>query len=538
MNKILNTTTPQRKQQIGINAVVDMMKITIGPRGKNVSLSNGDTVNDGKRIADDVTLKDPTENKGVEKVKNLIRSISSDVGGGRTACGIMYQSLINTGLNLIDRGFNANHIKNGMKMAVEDLNEQLDTLSQPAKGKLKEIATISTESEELGKVIAETIEKVGLDSVVTVEESQSSFGVTSQIEEGLKCNQGYMSPYMVTDADLMEAEYKDIPVFITNKKITSPKDLIPILNTLDSQGKKDLFIIAEDIDEVVLRFCVGLRAQGAFNVLAIKTPGVGDLKKFVLEDLSALTGAIMITDENWEQSLEDKQVIDRATNQSIPTKAIKQGILGKIAKVVSKKDHTIIYSAHDIKAWITTLKTRRELAENKWEKDQYDERIAKLQNGIAVIKVGSSSSDDVKYLKLKIEDGINEAKRALEEGIVVGGNVSLIHAQKNCHNTFTSDDEELGYKIVIEALEGPLRQIVINSGGSPDLVIHEIKNSDSLTSGYNSLDNKVINDMYKEGIVDAVKVVKTVLKYAVTEASLFLSIGGDISNEPKVEINN
>jgi len=482
------------------------MKITIGPRGKNVSLSNGDTVNDGKRIAEDIIpFKDPQKNKGAMKVLKLVKKISTDVGGGRTASAILYQELIKVGMNLLERGFNFNQLKQGMQLAVKDIHEQLDKMSKPAKGHLVQIATISTESEELGKVIADTIEKVGLDSVVTVEESQV-FGVSTELTEGLKFDKGWISPYMVTDKDRLEAVYENIPVLILDKKVTTFSEIQPTLDALVKKKVKDLLIIAEDIDETTLRALAFAKFNGLFNVLAIKTPGIGDMKKFCIEDLCALTGTEITED------------------------ITKEAKLGKAKKIIATKDYSIIMGG-DIKTWITTLKTRRELTDNVWEKDQFNERIAKLQNGIAVIKVGDSSEDNIKYLKLKIEDGINETKRALESGIVMGGNVAFINAVKNSTVMEEFDETALGYNIVLKALEAPLRQIVTNGDGQPDVIVDDIINSTSLTIGYNSLDNETVEDMYKEGIIDATKVVKTVLEYAVNEAILFLSIGGDISEE-------
>lgn len=506
MSKVISFS--KQKQIDGINKVVDLMKITIGPRGKNVSLTNGDTVNDGGRIAEDITFKDSQENKGATKVRNLVRKITRDVGGGRTATAILYQELIKVGMDLLNRGFNFNQLKKGMQLAVKDIHEQLDKMSKPAKGHLEQIATISTESEELGKVIADTIKKVGLDSVVTVEESQS-FGVTSEIADGLKFDKGYMSPYMITDPESLQAVYKDINVLILDNKLNDFGEIKPLLDKMLKDGKKELFIIAEDIDESVLRFFAFGKFNGLFKAIAIKTPGIGDMKKFCLEDLSALTGASVVKD--------------------LKTDKIQ---LGYVKKVISTKDSTTIFSAADIKTWITTLKTRSGLSDNAWEKDQFNERIAKLQNGIAVIKVGASSEDEVKYLKLKIEDGVNETKRALESGIVIGGNISYIYAQKEIKPKTLPNEQVSGYNIVMTAIEAPLKQIVSNGTGQSDVVINIIRNSKNLrTMGYNSLDNTICEDMYKEGIIDATKVVKTVLEYAVNEAILLLSIGGDISEE-------
>ena len=505
MSKII--THSKQKQIDGISEVVGLMALTIGPRGKNVSLSNGDTVNDGKRIAEDIQFKDPQKNKGAVKVLKLVKKISTDVGGGRTATAILYNELIKVGMDLLNRGFNFNEMKKGMRIAVQDIHRELDKMSQSAKGKLEQIATISTESEKLGKVIANTIKKVGLDSVVTVEESQS-FGISSEIADGLKFDKGYLSPYMVTDNERLEAEYKDMSVLIFDGKIGDFGQIKPLIDQLIKENKKELFVIAEDIDESVLRFFAVGKFQGFFKALAIKTPGIGDMKKFILEDLCALTGAEVTKD--------------------LLSKEIK---LGYVKKVVSTKDHTTIFSVADIKTWITTLKTRSELTDNVWEKDQFKERIAKLQNGIAVIKVGASSEDEVKYLKLKIEDGVNETKRALESGIVMGGNVAFIHASKGLVASPHNKDYEAGYSIVLKAINAPLKQIIENGGGKPDEVIYQISTHNNLTAGYNSLDNTIAEDMYVLEIVDATKVVKTVLEYAVNEAILFLSIGGDISEE-------
>lgn len=504
MSKII-TLGEQTKQKLGVDKVVNCMKLTIGPRGKNVSLSNGDTVNDGRRIAEDITLKDHTENKGATRVRNLVRKISSDVGGGRTASGILFQELTTQGMNTLQKGFNFNLLKKGMNQAVQDITMELDKMAQPAKGKLKQIATISTESEELGEVIADTIEKIGKDGIVTVEQSQS-FGITSEVADGLKFDKGWISPYMVTDKDRLEAQYTDIPVLIMDRKLSVFGEIQPTLDALIKKGKKDLFIIAEDIDESVLKIFAFSKFNGLFNALGIKTPGIGDNKKFCIEDLCALTNSEVWTDSNVAPKL------------------------GTAKKVISTKDSTVIFGGN-VKEWVKTLQKRSDLTENKWEKDQFNERIAKLQNGIAVIKVGASSEDEVKYLKLKIEDGVNETKRALEEGIVVGGDVAFIHASRDLAPAPMNKDFELGYTIVLNALQAPLRQIVENGNGKPDVVIENIKSAQTNTTGYDSIKDEVIDDMFKAGIIDAVKVTKTVLKYAVDEAILFLSIGGDISEE-------
>ena len=403
MSRIITIDKSKENQLIGIKKSVEVMALTIGPRGGNVSLSNGIVVNDGKQVIDDVEFKNKQHEKGARRVKNLVRAISEDVGGGRTAGAILFKELVSNGVKLLNKGYNGNFIKSGMIQASKDISVALDSLAKPVKGikDLERVATISTEDPEMAKVIAETIHKIGKDGIVTVEEG-NSFGITAQIEDGLKCNQGYMSSYMVTDRERMEAEYEDIAVMITDKKISVFKDLVPVMESLSKKGKKDLFLIAEDIDESVLRIINTNKVAGVFNILAIKTPGVGDLKKLTTEDLCALTGATLLTEQNWNSFVEMKPTETPLGTMQIPY--LDTQVLGQARKVLSKKDSTVVFGKGDIQSWIETLKTRRDSCETKWEKDQYDERIAKLSNGIAVIKVGSSSPDEIKYLKLKVED--------------------------------------------------------------------------------------------------------------------------------------
>lgn len=502
-----------QKIKKGIDVVADAVKVTIGPRGKNVVIESGlhpIIANDGGRIAKELVLKDPIENIGASIIKEVIQRTSEDVGGGRTASAIITQAVTDAGLKLTEKGFNQNLLKKGMNLAVTDICTQLDKMAQPVKkGDIEKVAAISTESEELGKVIADTMEKVGVEGIVTVEESQT-FGITSHIEEGLKCNQGYISPFMTTN-ERLEAEYTDIPVLITEKKITLFKEIQPLLDELVKKGKKELMIIAEDFGGEALNVAVLAKLRGQFNLLAIKTPGIGDLKKLTQEDLCALVGATL-----------DTEHVD--------------GKLGTAKKVLSRKDSTIILGKGNVKEWVEMLKKRRSLTENKWEIDQYNERIAKLQNGIAVIKVGAASETEVKYLKLKIEDGVNEAKRAMEEGIVVGGNCAYLNALKSTKSYFkeeTPQEIEMGYHIVTEAVQAPLRQIVQNGNGRPDVIVENILTNPSLTAGYDSLAEETVNDMFERGIVDAVKVSKTVLQNAVSAASMFLSTELAIAEEPK-----
>lgn len=507
MSKIISNDKLRLKR--GLDTVADAVKVTIGPRGRNVIIENGlhpITANDGGRIGKEINLKDPIENLGAQVIKGVIQRTSDEVGGGRTASAILTQALVSGGMEVIKKGFNVNQFKEGMKQASKDISNELDKMAKPVKGKmLEQVATVSTESVELGKVIADTISKIGKDGVVTVEES-SSQETKVEIADGLKFERGWISPFMVSDRERKEVELKDTTVLIYNKKISNFGELQPLLDGLKAKKKQELFIIAEDIDDSVLRVFALARFQGLFNVVAIKTPGVGDNKKFVLEDLATLTGA-EITDE-----------IRPDTR------------LGLLKKVVCGEKTTTIIGSKSVKQHIEILKAQRANTENKWEIDQYDERIAKLSNGIAVIKVGASSDEEIKYLKLKIEDGVNETKRALEEGVVIGGNCAFIHATKDLKNTSGVNEFGIGYNLVLKAVESPLRQIIENGDGKEE-DIDTIRTSKDLTTGYNSLDNKVVDNMFDLGIIDAVKVPKTILKNAVSSASMFLTTEYAIAEE-------
>ena len=513
-NTIINFDKESReKLKQGINAVADAVKITIGPRGKNVAIDKGRPLitNDGGTIANSIHFKDKIKNMGVQLINNVINKTSEVAGGGRTASAILTQELITRGLNYVDMGMDMNTFAEGMNQAKDDIKAELTKIARPVidQNELEQLATISTESKDLGKVIAETIYKIGKDGIVTVEESQT-FGITTEITDGLKFDNGYISQFMVTNQDRMEAEYKDVPIYVTDKKITMYKDIFPVIDKLAKAGKNSLVIVADDFDGEALNRCILLKIQGVFNILAFKSPGFGDYKKLYLEDLAAVVGAKIVTD-NTGLTLDDN-------------------ILGQAGQIISTKEHTTIIKGNgDIKTHLTTLKTQRTLTENKVEQNRLDERIAKLSNSVAIIKVGTSSDTKLNYLKQKVEDGVNECKRALEDGVVVGGNCVFI--QVNNKVMIGIEAYDLGYNLVVEATESPLRQIILNSNGKPDLVVKEIEESIYDNSGYNALTNQVVDNMFDYGIIDAVKVPITILENAVDEVSTFLTIGAVISEE-------
>lgn len=507
MSEIIFNT---KKLKEGIDGVANPVKITIGPKGKNVVIDRGNPLitNDGGTIAKAITFKDRTVNMGASIIKNVINKTSERAGGGRTASAILVQELATKGLTYAEMGMDMNAMKQGMLQAKDDLIKKIKSMSKKVttNEEIKQVATISTESEELGKVIADTMEKIGKDGIVQVEESQT-FGITTEYTDGLEFEKGYVSPYMVTNQERMEAEYKNAPIYITDKKINTYKEIFPLIDQLAKQKATSLIIIADDFSDDTIRNFIIMKLQGAFNVLAIKAPGYGDNKKIMLEDLAVMVGAEISIDGEFK--------------------------VGSAEKVVSTKDSTtIIKGKGNIKEHLENLKNLKDITDNKMEKDRLEERIAKLSNSIAVIKVGTASDTTLSYLKQKVEDGVNEAKRALEDGICVGGNCVFLHAIRQLKKKPHLDEESLGYNLVIDSVKAPLRQIVINSNGKYDIVYKDILLSDSNNAGYNAKTNEVVDDMYASGIIDAVKVPITILENAVDEVSTFLTIGASINDDP------
>lgn len=514
MSKLITFNSEARsKLKTGIDTVANAVKVTIGPRGKNVVIDrNGPVIaNDGGIISREISLKDPVENMGAQLMKEVIQKTSEKVGGGRTATAILTQSLIEEGLKHIELGMNTVQIKAGMEAALKDLTSEIKKASKDVSSldQLVQVATISTESKDLGEEIAKTVHAIGKDGIVTVEDAPS-FGITTEFSDGLKFDKGYISPYMVLNPERMEAEYRDIPVFITDKKLSSLKDIVPILER--AAGKKQIVIIAEDIDGECLAGLVLNHIQGRFQVLGIKLPGFGENKKLIIEDIAALTGSVPACD----------------------SMGIQDAVLGTIKKIIAKRDSTVIVGGN-VEAHIEKLKAQKETVDSKFEKERFDERIAKLSNGVATIKVGAATEQELKYLKLKIEDGVNESKRALEEGIVPGGDVAFVNASKKLQKKRGSSEFSLGYNLVLKASEAPLRQIIKNGNGSPEVILNKIKTSPSKTIGYDANEGEVVKDMFKCGIIDAVKVTRTVLENAVSTASMFLTIEGAITEELEVK---
>jgi len=522
----------KKKLQKGVDTVADAVKVTLGPRGRNVILDKGyggpTITNDGVSIAKEITLKDKFENMGVEIIKEVANKTNELAGDGTTTATVLTQALVREGLRQTTMGLNSMAVRSGMEHAAEDvvkaLREQATQISTTEE--IKQVATISAESAEIGEKIAETIEKVGKDGVVTVEESQS-FGIETEMTEGMEFDRGYVSPYMVTNPERMEAAYKDAQILITDKKVSSVQEILPLLEKIAQTGKKELIIIADDIDGEALTTFVVNKLKGGFSVLGVKAPGYGDRKKEVLQDIAITTGGQLISEE-----------------LGIKLENAELAHLGKADRVVSTKDNTVIVGGKGAKKAIddriAALRSQLEQTTSKFDKEKLEERIAKLGGGVGVIRVGAATETEMKYLKLKIEDAVNATKAAIEEGIVSGGGTSLVKAAAHVEKTLLAKkdlgrEELVGYNIVLKALEMPLRQIVDNTGRDEGAVIVEKVKQMGGSAGYDAAKGVMVDDMIKAGIIDPVKVERACVQHAVSAAAILLTSEAAVADEPEPE---
>ena len=520
----------KKKLKKGIDTVADAVKITLGPRGRNVVLDKGYggplITNDGVSIAKEITLKDKFENMGAEIIKEVANKTNELAGDGTTTATILTQALVHEGLRQTSLGLNSMAVRTGMEHASADVVEALRKMATQIKSndEIKQVATISAESAEIGEKIAETIEKVGKDGVVTVEEGQS-FGLETELTEGMEFDKGYVSPYMVTNSERMEAEYKNAQILITDSKVVSVQDILPLLEKIAKSGKKELVIIADDIEGEALTTFVVNKLKGGFSVLGIKAPGYGDRKKEVLEDIAIMTGG---------------QIISADTGLKLENTELEQ--LGKADRVVSTKDNTLIVGGGgkkaDIDNRVSALKSQLADTSSKFDKEKIEERIAKLSGGVAVIKVGAATETEMKYLKLKIEDAVNATKAAIEEGIVPGGGTALAKAAAVVEADILnkkdlSREEMVGYNIVLKALEMPLRQIADNTGKDDGaVVVNRVKEAGG-NAGYDAAKGEMVEDMIKAGIIDPVKVSRAGVQHAVSAAAILLTSEAAIADEPE-----
>ncbi len=534
---ILYNEEARRALKRGVDAVANAVKITIGPRGRNVVLEKSygapTITNDGVSIAKEITLKDKFENMGAEIVKEVAEKTNEIAGDGTTTSVVLMQSIVTEGLRQTTMGVNPMGVRAGIERAAEKVVEELKKSATPIKTKeeIKQVATIAAESAELGEKIADTINKVGKDGVVTVEESQS-VGIDYEVVKGLQFDKGYVSPYMVTNAERMEAVLEDPVILITDKKVSGIKEILPFLEKLAHAGKKDVVLIAEDIEGEALTTFVLNKLRGSFNVLGVKAPGYGDRKKELLGDIAVTVGAQVVSED-----------------LGLKFESIGLEVLGTAHRVIATKDATTIVGGKgkkaDIEERVAQLRKQREDADSKYDKEKFDERVAKLSGGVAVIRVGAATETEMKYLKLKIEDAVNATKAAIAEGIVAGGGVALIKAAVKVRQWFESEKSkgkteatkefEVGFNIVVKALEAPLRQIAVNAGKDDGSVIVEEVKKGRGNFGYDALKDEMVADMVAAGIVDPVKVTRLGVENAASAAAILLTTEVAIAEEPKEE---
>ena len=515
----------RRSMQIGVDTLADTVKVTLGPKGRNVVLDKKFgaplITNDGVSIAREIELEDPYENMGAQLVKEVATKTNDVAGDGTTTATLLAQAIIREGLKNVTAGANPILIRNGIRMAVNKAVEEIKKISKPVNGKedIARVAAISAADEEVGKLISDAMEKVGNEGVITVEESKS-MGTELDVVEGMQFDRGYVSAYMVTDTEKMEAVLDNPLILIADKKISNIQELLPILEQIVQQGKK-LLIIAEDVEGDAMTTLVVNKLRGTFTCVAVKAPGFGDRRKEMLQDIAILTGGTVISEE-----------------LGIDIKEVTLDMLGQCESVkVSKENTTIVNgrgNSEAIKERVAQIKAQIEETTSEFDKEKLTERLAKLAGGVAVIKVGAATETELKEKKLRIEDALAATKAAVEEGIVPGGGAAYANIINEV-NTVTSDipDTQVGINIIVRALEEPMRQIATNAGLEGSVIIEHVKGCEA-GMGYDALRNEYVN-MIKAGIVDPTKVTRSALQNAASVASTFLTTEAAVVDIPQKE---
>ncbi|MBD3330020.1 chaperonin GroEL [Candidatus Peregrinibacteria bacterium] len=517
----------RQKLLTGVEKLAKAVKITLGPKGRNVILEKkyGSPLvtNDGVTIAKEMELPDSFENMGAQMVKEVATKTNDKAGDGTTTATVLAEAIISEGLRNLTAGANPVELKRGIEKAVKKIESALSEMAiqiGDSKEKVAQVATISAQDETVGGLIADIMEMVGNDGVIQVEESQT-MGLEKEVVEGMQFDNGYISPYFVTDPARMEATYNDVKLLITDKKISSVQDIVPILEKVAQTGKKDLVIIAEDIDGEALATLVLNKLRGVFNILAVKAPGFGDRRKEMLQDIAILTGGTVIS-EDIGLNLESADL----------------GHLGEARRIVSDKDNTTIVEGKgdkaSIEARVEELKVHISKASSDFDKEKLTERLAKLSGGVGVIKVGAATEIELKEKKHRIEDALNATRAAVSEGIVSGGGVALLLAMKELDGMRGANaDETTGIKIVKEALLYPLTQIVVNAGKEGAVVVDKVLNSDK-GMGYDAAKDEYVN-MVEAGIIDPKMVVRSAVQNAASVAAIFLTMESAVTDIPKEE---
>ncbi len=512
--------------EAGVNKLADTVKVTLGPKGRNVVLDKKFgaplITNDGVTIAKEIELEDPFENMGAQLVKEVATKTNDVAGDGTTTATVLAQALIREGLKNVAAGANPMIIRKGISGAVDAAVNYIVSSSAKVNGKddIARVASISAADEKVGELIAEAMEKVTNDGVITVEESKTA-ETYSEVVEGMQFDRGYISPYMVTDTEKMEAVLDDAYILITDKKISNIQEILPCLEQIVQQGKK-LVIIAEDVEGEALATLLVNKLRGTFTCIAVKAPGFGDRRKEMLKDIAILTGGEVISDE-LGYDLKDTSIMQ----------------LGQARQIKIQKENTIIVDGagnpDDIKARIAQIKAQIEETTSDFDREKLLERLAKLSGGVAVIKVGAATETEMREKKLRIEDALAATRAAVEEGIVAGGGTSYINAIKavEAYTETLSGDEKTGATIVLKALEEPVRQIVFNAGMEGSVIVEKLKASDDKI-GFNALTGEYV-DMLKAGIVDPAKVTRSALQNASSIASMVLTTESVVASKPEPE---
>ena len=498
----------------GVDALADAVKITLGPKGRNVVIDrkfgSPTITKDGVTVAKEIELSDPVENMGAQMVKEVATKTSDLAGDGTTTATVLAQAIFREGLKNVTAGANPMELKRGIDRAVEAVVEQLKTLSVPSAGKkeITQVGTISANNDkEIGTLIAEAMEKVGKDGVITVEEAKG-LETTLETVDGTQFDRGYLSPYFVTDPEKMETALEDAYLLIHDKKISSMKELLPILEKV-VQGGKPLLIIAEDVDGEALATLVVNKLRGTLKVAAVKAPGFGDRRKEILRDIAVLTGGQVISEEVGFK-LENVVLTD----------------LGRAKRIVVDKDNTTIVDGKgkpdDIQGRINEIKAAIEKTTSDYDREKLQERLAKLSGGVAIINVGAATETEMKEKKARVEDALHATRAAVEEGIVPGGGVALIRAQSALDRIRGTEDEKTGVEIVRRALEEPIRLIAQNAGAEGSIVVAKVRESKDRNFGYNA-QTDAYEDLVKAGVIDPTKVTRTALQNAASIAGLLLT---------------
>ena len=516
----------RKKLKTGLDKVADAVKVTLGPRGRNVVLDTGfgapTITNDGVTIAKEIELEEKIENMGAEIIKEVASKANEVAGDGTTTAVLLTQSIASEGLKNVTAGANPLALRKGIMKGTEAVVSALKEMAKKitTREEIAQVATISAEDPELGNLIAQIMEEVGKDGVITIEESKT-FGLETEIVKGLQFDKGYVSPYMITDPEKMEAVFEDPYILITDKKISSLPEILPILEKIAKEGKKELVIIAEEVDGDALATLVVNKLRGTFNTLAIKSPGFGDRKKEMLDDIACVTGGEVISEE-----------------KGMKLENVEMNMLGKSRKVIATKENTTIVGGEGdkakIEARVSQIKKEISAATSDFDKEKFQERLAKLAGGVGVIKVGAATEVEQKSRQHKAEDALAATKAAVDEGIVPGGGVALLRCVKVLDEVEAHGEEKTGINILKRVLEEPIRQIAQNAGVDGAVAADEVKRKDEIGYGFNA---QTLNyeDLLKAGIIDPVKVVRSSLENAASAAAMLLTTEAVVANLPSKE---